>query len=92
MQDLSFASATRTLTYELHFASMYGPGLLTAKLIDKCGVAWAATLGGGCFGASVGRRFVVQVGDKAIGWLEALEPGKNLEANAPWELQAALIS
>ena len=53
MQDLSFASATRTLTYELHFASMYGPGLLTAKLIDKCGVAWVATLGGLCFGASL---------------------------------------
>ena len=29
----------------------------------------------------------VQVGDKAIGWLEALEPGKMLVADAPWELQ-----
>jgi len=31
----------------------------------------------------------LQVGDKAIGWLEALEPGKNLVADAPWELQLA---
>ena len=25
----------------------------------------------------------------ATGWLDALETGKNLEANAPWELQLA---
>jgi len=31
----------------------------------------------------------MQVGDKAIGWLEALEPGKNMDVNAPWELQVA---
>ena len=31
----------------------------------------------------------VQVGDVAIGWLEALEPGKNLVVDAPWELQLA---
>ncbi|KAL3916801.1 MAG: hypothetical protein SGPRY_006663 [Prymnesium sp.] len=31
------------------------------------------------------------VGDKAIGWLEALEPGKNLDVNAPWELQVVSI-
>ena len=31
----------------------------------------------------------VQVGDKAIGWLEALEAGKNLVVDAPWELQLA---
>jgi len=30
-----------------------------------------------------------QVGDKATGWLEALEPGKNLVVDAPWELQLA---
>ena len=29
------------------------------------------------------------MGDKAIGWLEALEPGKNLVVDAPWELQLA---
>jgi len=29
------------------------------------------------------------IGDKAIGWLEALEPGKNLVVDAPWELQLA---
>mmetsp|Transcript_21750 Transcript_21750/g.64472 ORF Transcript_21750/g.64472 Transcript_21750/m.64472 type:complete len:797 (+) Transcript_21750:79-2469(+) len=31
----------------------------------------------------------VQVGDRAVGWLEALEPGKNLVLDAPWELQLA---
>lgn len=30
-----------------------------------------------------------QVGDKAIGWLEAIEPGRNLVVDAPWELQLA---
>ena len=30
-----------------------------------------------------------QVGDKATGWLEAIEPGKNLVVDAPWELQLA---
>ena len=29
------------------------------------------------------------VGDKATGWLESLEPGKNLVVDAPWELQLA---
>ena len=29
------------------------------------------------------------MGDKATGWLEALEPGKNLVVDAPWELQLA---
>ena len=30
-----------------------------------------------------------QVGDKATGWLEALEGGRNLVVDAPWELQLA---
>jgi len=30
-----------------------------------------------------------QIGDKTIGWLEALEVGKNLVVDAPWELQLA---
>ena len=31
----------------------------------------------------------VQLGDKATGWLEAIEPGKNLVIDAPWELHLA---
>lgn len=31
----------------------------------------------------------VGAGDAAIGWLDALEPGKNLVVDAPWELQLA---
>ena len=31
----------------------------------------------------------VQVGDRAVGWLEALEPGKNLVLDAPWEFHLA---
>ena len=30
-----------------------------------------------------------QIGDRAVGWLEALEPGKNLVLDAPWELHVA---
>jgi hypothetical protein len=29
------------------------------------------------------------LGDKSVGWLEALEPGKNLVVEAPWELHLA---
>ena len=31
----------------------------------------------------------LQIGANATGWLEALEPGKNLVLDAPWELQLA---
>ena len=31
----------------------------------------------------------LQIGVNATGWLEALEPGKNLVLDAPWELQLA---
>jgi hypothetical protein len=36
-----------------------------------------------------GKKGGVQVGDRAVGWLEALEPGKMLVLDAPWELQAS---
>jgi hypothetical protein len=52
MRDDQFAQSTRTLTYELHFAAMYAPGLLTSALIRFLGLGLTSTIGVGLLAGS----------------------------------------
>ena len=64
MEDDGFKASTRTLTYELHFASMYAPGLISGRLLSWLGTFKSAALGTALLAASC-----AVLGTGASGWL-----------------------
>ena len=77
MEDDGFKASTRTLTYELHFASMYAPGLISGRLLSWLGTFKSAALGTALLaascavlgtGASDGLHYMLGMSLCGLGW------------------------